>query len=167
MLHFRLPSTCLYRILFQFIWLFVFLSLPFSTRFASITSYSQFISFHFLLHLLKCFMNFFPGCSSISACVLTELKEIDMNNSFIATNEILWMQNPYKLFLVVLLSRCYHRLFVYPGFVATLRLLLSLFFKFCVRKKLWRHWRRQYQRFSNETLCYLVFWKKDKVFFSA
>lgn len=40
------------------------------------------------------------------------LKEIDMNNSFIATNEILWMQNPYKLFLVVLLSRCYHRLFV-------------------------------------------------------
>lgn len=40
----------------------------------------------------------------------------------------------------------------------------SLFFKFCVRKKLWRHWRRQYQRFFNETLCYSVFWKKDKVF---
>lgn len=95
---FSAVPTCLFRILFQFIWLLFF------------TSHHTIPGQPFLPHLdynieMVCVRvwRFFPFCW---------LKEIDMNNSFIATNEILWMQNPYKLFLVVLLSRCYHRLFV-------------------------------------------------------
>lgn len=92
MLHFCLPSTCLFwGFFFNSFGFSIFLSLPFSTRFAGITSYAQFISFHFLLHLLKCFMIFFlplPDCSSFCLCRLSQ-KKLTWITRLSRTNEIL------------------------------------------------------------------------------
>lgn len=149
---FSAVPTCLFRILFQFIWLLFFTShhttpaTPFSLTWITISKW----------FVWECGV-FFPFAGWKK---LTWITRLSQQMKFF---ECKTHTNSFWLYccLVVIIGYLFNQA-LWPLWGC-----FSLFFKFCVRKKLWRHWRRQYQRFSNETLCYLVFWKKDKVFFSA